>query len=87
MQSPQSLVRKTIFYSDSADPSAKTVILAINQPYLSFYDKERGYVRKELLLQAFDIVERDITQRACVVEVLENVAQTFTAEVCRLPVY
>lgn len=84
----QSLRRKTVFYSNPSNPAAKTVVLSDNAPYLTFFDKERGYVLKATLLQAYpDLQETDISYRSCVVETLENEGGTFVAETYRLHVY
>jgi hypothetical protein len=85
----QSLRRLTVFYSHPSDPAAKTLLLCDGEPYLTYYDKERGYVLKANLLREFpDLLhEADFTYRSCVVETLENATGTFVAETQRLPVY
>ena len=82
------LLRKTIFYSDPHDPRAMQHTLFVDTPFLTFYDKERGFVRREtLLLQAPALHDTDVHVRSCVAETLENAAGTFVTEMIRLPVY
>jgi hypothetical protein len=82
-----SLLRKTIFYSNPMDSTAKQHTLSVETPFLTFYDKERGYVRKETLLHQIPALQdADIGPKACIVETLEE-AGTFVAEVIRLPIY
>ena len=83
------LRRKTVFYSNPSDPASKTLLLSDGEPYLSYYDKERGYALKANLLKRFPntLDEKDFSYRSCVVETLENATGTFVAETQRLSVY
>ncbi len=81
------LLRKTTFYSHPSDPITSTFPYPA-QTHLTFFDKERGFVRKADLLALIPTLdEKKITMRSVVIETLENAGGTYVAELYRLPVY
>lgn len=87
MNPPASLIRKTIFYSRPFDPAAPTHSYPPNT-HLTFFDKERGYVKATDLRTLIPTIdEKVISYRSVVVETLENAGGTFVAEAYRLSVY
>jgi hypothetical protein len=77
-------VVKAIFYSNPSNPTAKQITLKINEPFLTFYDKERGYVRKETLL-SYNLIESEINHNSCITEYIET--EHGATELIRLPIY
>jgi hypothetical protein len=87
MDPPASLIRKTRFHSHLNDPTAPTHPYPPNT-HLTFFDKERGYVKATDLLALIPAIdEKEISYRSVVLETLENATGTFVAEAYRLPVY
>lgn len=66
--------------------SKKSEELARGKPFLTFYDKERGYVLKKDILKYLKLhVESDISLSTHIIEALEDGEKKI--EVIRLPVY
>jgi hypothetical protein len=87
LSQPSSLVRKTLFYSHPSDP-VESAIPYPDQVHLTFFDKERGFVRKANLLALIPTLdETKITMRSVIIETLQNTGGTYVAELYRLPVY
>jgi hypothetical protein len=71
---------------ESGRPAKKSEELARGKPFLTFYDKERGFVLKKDILKHLKLHgEADVNLTSNIIEVLEDGEKKI--EVIRLPVY